>query len=382
MLYLFIIAKKNKNKFKVIPVITGILVIVLCIVAFIYLNKSVSVYSQIKSVADFAIATTTSPQIVVPTLDKTLYDQMMIRLANYPVKKVATSTTKLMATSTIYAATLAMIKKPWPVGAPYPNAGAILPFNRIVAYYGNFYSGALGVLGQYPPEEMLQHLMSEVKKWQAADPETHVIPALDYIAVVAQGAPGPDGMYRTRMPASQIQEAIDLANTVNGLVILDVQVGRSTLEKEVPLLAPFLKLPNVELAIDPEFSMKNSEVPGRAIGTFDATDINYVAEYLAQIVTKYHLPPKVLIVHRFTEDMVTNYKNIHLLPEVQVLIDMDGYGTVAQKTKAYRLVITDEPVQFAGLKLFYKNDIAHGGRLMTPEEVMALQPRPSFIQYQ
>ncbi len=361
---------------------TGILVVVLCVVAFVYLNRSVTVFTQVKYVADSVLATTTSPKIILPTLDKTLYDRLMIKLANYPVKKVATSTTKVIATSTILAAPLISIKKPWPVDAPYPNAGAILPFNRIVAYYGNFYSGALGVLGQYPPQEMLQHLMSEVNKWQMADPETHVIPALDYIAVVAQGSPGPDGMYRTRMPASQIQEAIDLANTVNGLVILDVQVGRSTLEKEIPLLELFLKLPNVELAIDPEFSMKNNEVPGRAIGTFDATDINYAANYLAQIVTKYHIPPKILIVHRFTEDMVTNYKNIQPLPEVQILIDMDGYGTVAQKTKAYRLVITDEPVQFAGLKLFYKNDVAHGGRLMTPEEVMALQPRPSFIQYQ
>jgi hypothetical protein len=39
----------------------------------------------------------------------------------------------------------------WPVRSAYPNPGAILPFNRIVAYYGNLYSRNMGVLGEYPP---------------------------------------------------------------------------------------------------------------------------------------------------------------------------------------------------------------------------------------
>jgi ribosomal protein S2 len=34
----------------------------------------------------------------------------------------------------------------------------------------------------------------------------------------------------------------------------------------------------------------------------------------------------VLIVHRFTQGMVTNYKKIKTVPEVQVVMDMDGFG--------------------------------------------------------
>src|SRR5688500_8350026 len=42
----------------------------------------------------------------------------------------------------------------WPVKASYPARGALLPFNRIVAYYGNFYSTGMGVLGEYSPGKM------------------------------------------------------------------------------------------------------------------------------------------------------------------------------------------------------------------------------------
>jgi hypothetical protein len=271
----------------------------------------------------------------------------------------------------------------WPVQTVYPNYGALLPFNRIVAYYGNFYTGQLGVLGQEPPQQMLQMLMGEVSKWQAADPQTPVIPALDYIAVTAQGSPGADGKYRDRMPADQIQEAVTLADQVNGLVILDVQVGQSTVEDEVPLLAPFLKLPNVELALDPEFDMQPGQRPGTVIGSMSAADINFAANYLAQIVTANNLPPKILVVHRFTEGMVTNTQDITPLPQVQIVMDMDGFGTPAQKTKIYNEVVADMPVQFTGLKLFYKNDVAPPSTgLMTDNQVLNLTPEPSFIQYQ
>src|SRR6202011_4389790 len=71
----------------------------------------------------------------------------------------------------------------WPAKTAYPNAGAILPFKRIVAYYGNLYSKRMGVLGEYPEQEMLQKLAVEVKKWEKADSTMAVQPALHYIAV-------------------------------------------------------------------------------------------------------------------------------------------------------------------------------------------------------
>jgi hypothetical protein len=129
--------------------------------------------------------------------------------------------------------------------------------------------------------------------------------------------------------------------------------------------------------------MKSKQVPCTAIGTFDAEDINVASEYLAQLVRKYNLPPKVLVVHRFTKEMVTNYSNIKLHPEVQIVMHMDGFGFAAKKVDSYKRAIANEPVQFTGFKLFYKNDIASPPkRLMTPEEILKLNPRPLYIQYQ
>ena len=271
----------------------------------------------------------------------------------------------------------------WPVKGHYPRAGALLPFNRIIAYYGNFYSTHMGILGELPPDEMLKKLAGEVKKWEAADPKTPVIPAIHYIAVTAQGQPGKGGKYILRMPFAQIDKAVELAQKINGIVFLDVQVGWSNVHTEIPMLEKYLKMPNVHLAIDPEFSMKTGRKPGTIIGTFDAADINYVSEYLAKLVKDNNLPPKVLCVHRFTMDMVTNYKQITLRPEVQMVMDMDGWGFPAKKVSSYKLAEVNQPVQFTGFKLFYKNDIQPPSKkMMTPEDVLKLYPRPIYIQYQ
>ena len=149
------------------------------------------------------------------------------------------------------------------------------------------------------------------------------------------------------------------------------------------MLEKYLKMPQVHLAIDPEFSMKYGNRPGTVIGTFDAADINYAAEYLAGIVRDNHLPPKMLVVHRFTQAMVTNYKEIRPLPEVQIVMDMDGFGSKELKIGTYTRVIYPEPVQFTGIKLFYKNDSKPPSTgLFTPAEVLNLTPAPIYIQYQ
>lgn len=271
----------------------------------------------------------------------------------------------------------------WPQKFPYPLPGAVLPFHRIVAFYGNLYSKRMGILGEIPKKEMLAKLKGEVAKWQAADPSINVIPALHYIAVTAQGAPGKDGKHRMRMPSSQIDTMINWAKEINGLVFLDIQVGHSTVREEVPPLEKYLQLPQVHLGIDPEFSMKGGNIPGKKIGTFSAEDINTAIDDLAALVRKYNLPPKILIVHRFTQGMLTNYKEIKKVPEVQVVIDMDGWGDKILKKSSYLQYVYREPVEFAGFKLFYKNDTKTGAnQLYTPQELLKFTPKPIYIQYQ
>jgi hypothetical protein len=271
----------------------------------------------------------------------------------------------------------------WPVKRAYPLPGAIFPFSRVVAFYGNFYSKKMGVLGEYPTDTMFAKLQAEVKKWQMADSTVPVRAALHYIAVTAQGYPGKGNKYRLRMPYKQMDSLIRMAARINALVFLDIQVGQSTVQEEVPLLAPYLKMPQVHLGIDPEFSMKTGKKPGSVIGTMDATDINFAIKYLSDLVKANDLPPKILVVHRFTQAMVKDYKSIKPDAEVQVVIDMDGWGAQSRKLTTYHDYIYKEPVQFTGFKLFYKNDFREANsRMMTPAEVLKLKPRPVYIQYQ
>ncbi|MEO6327787.1 MAG: hypothetical protein ABIO55_02595 [Ginsengibacter sp.] len=271
----------------------------------------------------------------------------------------------------------------WPVKYPYPLPGAIFPYNRVVAFYGNLYSKNMGILGELPKDQMLKKLQQEVEKWKAADTSIPVIPALHYIAITAQGAPGKDGKYRMRMPFHQIDTVMNWAKQINALVFVDVQVGSSNIKTEVTTLEPYLKLPNVHLGIDPEFSMKNGERPGSKIGTFNADDINAAVDFLADVVKKNNLPPKILIVHRFTQGMITDYQRIKKVPEVQIVIDMDGWGDKTLKKSTYLRYIYREPVEFTGFKLFYKNDIKKNAQgLYKPEELLKFTPKPIYIQYQ
>ncbi len=302
----------------------------------------------------------TLPENILSTVDETEYHQRLLYNANG-------DTTGL---------------RPVP-DQPLPLQGAILPYKRVVAYYGNLYSQNMGILGEFPPREVWRRLNEEVKAWEEADPETPVQPAIHYIAVVAQGSPWSDGKYRYRMPPAQIDSARAIAKMGDALLFLDLQVALSTVEEEVPLLEEYLKLPHIHLGIDPEFSMKDGTPPGKKIGTYDAADINFCTEYLARLVREHNLPPKILVVHRFTRGMVTNYRDIILRPEVQVVIDMDGWGGPQLKYDTYRQYVRKEPVQFTGFKLFYKNDLKRPpNRLLSPQELMKLSPHPIYIQYQ
>jgi hypothetical protein len=270
----------------------------------------------------------------------------------------------------------------WPVKTEYPLPGALLPFNRIVAFYGNLYSKQMGILGKLPKDEMLKKLQSEVANWQAADSLIPAIPALHYIAVTAQTKPGKGNNYRLRMPFSQIDTVLAWAKEIDALTFLDVQVGHSDVSTEVKALEPYLKMPNVHFGIDPEFSMKNGKRPGASVGTYHAEDINAVIDTLAKMVRENKIPPKILIVHRFTQGMIKNYQDIKTVPEVQVVMDMDGFGSKVLKKSTWQRYIYREPVQFTGFKIFYHNDSKGSNELYTPQELLQFTPKPVYIQYQ
>jgi len=271
----------------------------------------------------------------------------------------------------------------WPVKTPPLLPGSILPQKRIVAYYGNPLSKKMGALGEFPKDDMLRRLKGEVAKWEKADPAMPVQPALHLIAVVAQGDPGKAGKYRMIMPDKIISDVYGWAKEAGAILFIDIQTGHDDIRTILPRFEWLLKNPDVHLGIDPEFNLiASKKKPGSKIGTYDAADINYASGYLRDLVKKYNLPPKVFTVHRFTRNGVTNAKNIALHPEVQIVMHMDGWGAPWLKRDSYKDYIVKEPVQYTGFKLFYHNDTKKGDPLMTPQDLLKLNPKPVYIQYQ
>lgn len=271
----------------------------------------------------------------------------------------------------------------WPVKCPDLLPGSILPQKRIVAYYGNPLSKRMGALGEFEKDEMLRRLKAESARWEKADPTMPVQPALHLIAVVAQGEPGKAGKYRMVMPDEVINRVYGWAKEANAVMFIDLQTGHDDIRELLPRFEWILKNPDVHLGIDPEFNLIRSKAkPGTKIGTYDAADINYAADYLESLVKKYNLPPKVFTVHRFTRNGVTNAAKIRLRPEVQIVMHMDGWGAPWLKRDTYKDYIVKEPVQYTGFKIFYHNDTKKGDPLLTPAELLRLNPKPVYIQYQ
>ena len=271
----------------------------------------------------------------------------------------------------------------WPALESAP--GALLPAKRIVAYYGNPHSKKMGVIGEYEEAEMLGMWDRTVQEWATADPTTPVVPAIHLVTVIAQGAPGADGMWRRREDASMIEKTYAWAKSRNGVLFLDIQASHSTLQQELPALLPYLERPDVHLGVDPEFYMhydKEGARPSSKIGTMMASDVNYVIRTLDKLVTDKHLPPKVLVVHRFTRKMVPDAEEIRPTRNVQVVMHMDGWGPPWLKFDSFRDYIVNHPVEFTGFKIFYHNDTKKGDALLLPAELLRLRPALSYIQYQ
>ena len=271
----------------------------------------------------------------------------------------------------------------WPVKLPPILPGSLLPQNRILAYYGNLFATKMGVLGEYPKAQMIGKLLAEKQQWAAADLSHPVQLALHAVVTTAQGKPGADGKYRLRMNERMVDTLLVWAKEINAVVFIDIQTGRSDLMTEVPIWEKYLKMPNVHLGIDPEFCMKNNDIPGKRVGLLTDTDINWTINYLKNLVVANNIPPKVLVVHRFKQDMVGNPQNIKPFSEVQFVLDMDGWGSKELKLSTQLHCIYPAPIEFTGFKLFYKNDIrGKGWSMMTPQEVVSIYPTPLYIQYQ
>lgn len=240
--------------------------------------------------------------------------------------------------------------------------------NEIVSFYGNPYAEALGILGQLPIEELAPQLRVQATKIDETNGFRGVQRALHIVSTTAQTEPGNEGEYVLHVDNDTLQQYIDYACRERLLVFLDLQIGRADLGAEIERIRPFLELPFVHLALDPEFKMDEGEVPGEVIGSYSAEEINQAQEALEGIVEAKGVPDKVLIVHQFTAEMIERPADIEDLPHVRHIVTMDGFGEPAAKAAKFRTFA--QPAEYSGIKIFYEQDEP----VMTEAEIAALHP--------
>ena len=261
--------------------------------------------------------------------------------------------------------------------------GGLLMFDagfdrRLVAMYGHPSTSGLGVLGEQSPDEGVERLRSIAEGYDADG--SVVLPTFEVIATIASAGPGEDGDYSAETTKNEIRPWIETAAANDMYVVLDLQPGRTDFLTQAKIYEEFLRLPHVGLALDPEWRLKPNEVHLRQIGTVDAEEINQVVEWLAGIVREEALPQKLLIVHQFRVEMITNRAQIETPPELAVLIQMDGQGPINAKHITWNVLTRRADAdQFNwGWKNFYDEDLPTA----TPEQVLRLTPYPAFVSFQ
>ena len=269
---------------------------------------------------------------------------------------------------------------PFPTATPTPAPPPppVLQDRRVISYYGHPFSPVMGILGEASMEEIHARLMEQAGHFQAIDPAKQVLPAFHLIYAVAQASAGSDGRFLYHTDHDVVQRFIDFTRERDMLLFIDLQNGRADPVEEVRRALPYLAEPHVHLAMDPEFTWKPDQFPNVNIGSLDGHQINEAQVLLSGLVQEHNLPPKMLMVHQFLDTMVTNKEVVAQHPGVDVLFTMDGFGGAGVKVEKYHRYSVEAPARFRAIKLFYRWDVG----LMSPADLLAIDPPPDLIVYQ
>ena len=250
---------------------------------------------------------------------------------------------------------------------------------QVIAFYGHPGVPAMGLLGHGTPAEVADQMATWTEHYDRLNGPRGTNGAFHLITGVAQANPTSDGDWLYRLSHDRIATYVEAARERGMLLFLDTQIGWSDPLTEVKLLERFLREPFVHMAVDPEFATEPLGVrPGLAIGGITGDQVNEVLEYLSALVAEEGLPTKILMVHQFTGRMLQDRGVIEPQPGVKLSIDMDGIGTPGAKLKGYGLFAMTEPSQLPAFKLFFDQDTP----VMTPEQVLEMDPVPDLIIYQ
>ena len=261
-------------------------------------------------------------------------------------------------------------------GSPAPELdGAILPGQRVVAFYGAPQLRRT-VVGRFPAAEAARRLDLQAAGYERGG--RPVVPAFELVATIATRSRGRDRQYRTRQRPETIELYLDAARRAGALLVLDIQPGRSDPMAELRALRRWLSEPEVSVALDPEWNVGPRGVPGRGIGSVDAATVNRISAYMASVVEQERLPQKLLVVHQFTERMIRDRERLEQRDGVALTVNFDGIGPPRAKRAGYRRFARTGDGLFHGIGLFLTRDSG----LLAPADVLGLRPSPDYVLYQ
>jgi hypothetical protein len=265
-------------------------------------------------------------------------------------------------------------------GVQLPGGGQVLfPMHRLVALYGHPGTPALGALGEQDLTASISRVRYLAAMYRPLS-RVPVVPAFEIIATVAQGSAGRNGLYSYEASVTSLRPWVRRANKDGVYVILDLQPGRADVLAQAKLYRSLLKLPDVGLAIDPEWNLRPGQLPLQQIGSVNIGEVNSVVNWLAALTAKYHLPQKLLVLHQFRLSMINGESRLDTHhSDLAIVIHMDGQGAPSTKQQTWNAVVAAAP---RGVFFGWKNFFVKDHPMLSPLQTMMHRPQPVMISYQ
>jgi hypothetical protein len=267
------------------------------------------------------------------------------------------------------------------IGEPQAAGGndSILLNDDILAFYGHPLSDQMGILGRYSITELDARLSELAEEYRAVNGGRGVRKAF-YLIYGTVWPQGEIGILRESVLMEYIQYTLE--NDL--LIFLDHQIGRYDPVAALKRMLPYLKYPNVHLALDPEW---RTTKPMQEIGTVTAEEINRAQQVMEDYLVEENLPgERLLVVHQFNWRMIQNREAVKSdFARVRLVHCADGFGAPPLKAASYAYNAQAVNMPIKGFKLFYNFGIPGAGYdhpLLTPKQVIELNPRPYIIMYQ
>jgi len=256
---------------------------------------------------------------------------------------------------------------------------SLLLNNDILAFYGHPNSRNMGILGRYSMEELNTRLTDLASEYETHSNGRPVLKA--FYLIYGTVWPGGDiGIINSEILKRYIEYCLEN----NILVFIDHQIGRYDPIDSLKRMLPWLKYPNVHLALDPEWRTTKPMVD---IGYITADELNRAQQIMEDYIIDNNIPgERLLVIHQFNWRMIRNRENVKSdFRRVRLVHCADGFGAPQVKRSSYDYNAKAENMPIKGFKLFYNFGIPGAGfdhPLMSPKDVYELIPRPYIIMYQ